>query len=277
MTFYLSTETLPLPFSTAKISFQGFDIDNTGNWIAIVESEAGLRLRTPWSDIRLPVDLPYAMVRWLDGKAMVVFSRISEADETNAWIIDPQEGVILKAFSVGDGVQDVLVFKDFIAVSYFDEGVLGFVSPSNEGLAIFAKDGTYLWGYTSGVKNPVYILDCYAMCPTGSNRLAFFAYTDFDFVEIDLVTREQIITPTPDTLHGCGAITCQADTVFFRGPYPASGQDRSAPREAVFAFDKNKGQAVEILPLPGKSVRGLSQGRMLAIGDGGVVVATFLQ
>ncbi|MCR6660864.1 MAG: hypothetical protein NVV72_16535 [Asticcacaulis sp.] len=276
MTFRPSTKIISLPFSTDRISWQGFDLDDNGNWIAIIESDEGLRLLTDHVNFPMPVDLPYAMVRWIGDNALVVISRIVEVGEINAWVIDPKGGEILNAFSVGDGVKDVLVLKNFIAVSYFDEGIFG--SPqglSIEGLCILSHDGAYLWGYTSSVSNAVDIGDCYAMCPLGPNRLAFCAYSHFEWVELDLESHTQKVVPTPQQLHGSGAITCRGDTAFFVGPYP-DNQDFSKPRDEVFAFNRVTGTVSKAPSISGKALRGMSDGRLLSMCDEGLLIATFI-
>jgi|GEM_PF-4561345 len=279
MTFRSSTKIISLPFSTDRISWQGVDLDENGNWIAIIESDEGLRLLTAEIEIPLPIDLPYAMVRWIGNNALVVISRIADTNQINAWIIDPKGGEILNAFSVGDGVQDVLVLKNFIAVSYFDEGIFG--SPqglSIEGLSIFSHNGTYLWGYMSSINNAVDIADCYAMCPLAPNRLAFCAYTHFEWVELDLENQTQKVTPTPQQLHGSGAITSHGETAFFISPYP-DNLDFSKPRDKVFAFNRITKAVSEAPPISHRVrrvLRGLSDGRLLSICDEGLSIMTFI-
>lgn len=268
-----SVSPLDLPFPASQLSWDGPDIDKAGNWIAVVDSGTGLRLVTPWSDVPLPFDLRYAAVRWLDGKALVVSGRIRKAGDVNAWIIDPVDGTILHAFSIGDGVEDVVVLKDFIAVSYFDEGVFSGISPSHEGVAIFDHSGVYLWGYTSSFTDAVDIVDCYAMCQSGPNRITFFAYTEFKLVEVDVAARQQSVRPAPLEVQGCHDLTCVKTTAILRGPYSKNG-DRTAPRSEVFAVDQ-RGKGFELEPLPGRYARGLSNGRFLLVGDHQVDVVTF--
>lgn len=274
MTFRIETETIDLPFPAQQIGWQSFDVDNNDNWLAIRKTTAGLKLVSPWNEVHLPLNLDSAMVRCLDDKALVVFPRIKAEGETNAWIVDPNTGHVVKGFSVGDGVEDVMVLDDYVVVSYFDQGILGKTRPSKEGIAIFDPVGNYLWGYASGVKNPVDLIDCYAMCPAGGGRLAFCGYKDFALVELDLAKQTQVITPTPTGLHGCSAMACLKDIIFFRGPYPSDSEGQ-APRDAVFAFDKRRGQVSAIGDLAGDYVRGLSDGRMLSISGGSVVIARF--
>ena len=274
MTFRIETETIAIPFPVTEISWQGFDIDGNDNWLAVKATKAGLRLVSAWNEVPLDLEIEYATVRCLGDKALIVSGRIGRQGQINAWIVDPNNGDLITRFSVGDGVQDVLVLDDYIAVSYFDEGVLGHTLPSREGIAIFDHVGKYLWGYATAIHNPVYILDCYAMCPTARNSLAFFAYTDFHLVDLDVSKQIQTVIQIPPALRGCSAISRLKNTTFFRGPYPQDN-DYKKPRETVFAFDIKGGQVCEVDNLPGGYVRGLSNGRMLSVSDRSVVIVSF--
>ena len=112
------------------------------------------------------------------------------------------------------------------------------------------------------------------MCPAGPERIVFCAYTAFDFVELDLITMTQTITPTPEALHRCSAITFLKDTAFFRGPY-SKADTATDNRDTVFAFDLKTHGVVTVGSLPANQCRGLSNGRMLCAGDQGMTVASF--
>ncbi len=273
MTISRTASPLDLPFTVSQLSWSGADIDKAGNWIAMTDTGKGLRLVTPWSDIPLPLDLPYAGVRWLGDKALVVCPRIRKDGEINAWIVDPVDGTISVAFSVGDGVEGFVVLKDFIVVGYFDEGVFSGINPSHEGVAVFDRSGVYLWGYTSSFTDAVDVVDCYAMCQSGPNRVTFFAYTEFKLVEVDVSARRQTVMPAPPEVSGCHGLTCLKTTAILRGPYAKNG-DHTAPRPEVFAVDRS-GIAVEIEPLSGRYVRGLPNGRFLVIDDDRAEIVTF--
>ncbi len=272
--FRITTETLSLPFPGTQIGWKGFDVGKDGNWLAILQTETGLKLRSEVGEVALPVPLSFAIVRCLGDLALVVAARIERQGEVNAWIMETETGRVRHAFSVGDGVQDVLVLADFIVISYFDEGVFSGIMPSHEGLAFFDRQGTYLWGYVTGITDSVDVSDCYAMCHAGRNHVAFCAYTTFSLVVLDISRREQSVVPTPQQLHGCGAITTRGDGFLFRGPYPDDA-DYKKPRDSVFAFDAVSGEATLIGTLPGQQVRGLSNGRMLCVDGDDVVIASF--
>jgi hypothetical protein len=274
MRYAMTTEAIALPFPTAELSFQGIDLNDAGAWLAVVETQDGLRLRTTETDVNLSLNLGYAMVRWLGDKALVVFSRILEIGNVNAWVVDVHDGSILNCFSVGDGVQDVVVLEDFIVVSYFDEGVYSDNPISNEGISVFDLNGTFQWGYQTDVADPVMIDDCYAVCKIGQNRVTFCAYADFVLVELDLVTRQQIIFSVPKQLEGAAAITALPHVTLFHGPYDANFDHRKE-RTQVYAFDRASGAVMEAGHVLGKWVRGLSGGRMLAVTDAGLSVTRF--
>jgi hypothetical protein len=274
MPYILTTELLDLPFPTAQLSHKGVDIDSQGAWLAIVETHAGLRLRSATTDVALDLGLSHLMVRWLGDKALVVGVRIRKAGEINAWIIDVQDGTVLKCFSVGDGVQDVVVLRDFIAVSYFDEGVFGKHPLSNEAVSVFDHEGSFQWGYMSAVPDSVWIADCYAMCRTCANTVGLYAYPDFPFIELDLTRCQQTSLEIGPETRGSGAITCLPHTVFFHGPYPADG-DFDKGRPDVYAMDKETCTVTHIGQIDGYSARGLSHGRTLSVTDEQVVLTRF--
>lgn len=270
MPLHMTTATFDLPFPARQILWNGFDVNPDHDWLAIVEGEGGKRLVSAATDVALPITHPYLILRWLNDAALVVAPRVEKENEINAWVIDRYTGDVLNSFPVGDGVEGVAVLDDFIAVSYFDEGVFSGITPSNEGLAVLDREGVFLWGYHSDIRGPVRIVDCYAICPSGRNHLVFCAYTGFEWVELDLAGRTQTVIATRPELAGCKAITSVGDFAVFHGPY----REQKTPRENVFAFDTKTGAVTPTGVLPGR-VRGLSPGRLLAIGGDTVTVATF--
>lgn len=275
ISYQIRFETLDVPFPVEEISWQGFDIDSHGNWLAVREEASGLRLAGAWGEVALQVKRPYALVRWLGDMALIVHARIRKAGEVNAWIVDPKDGRMLSGFSVGDGVEDVVVLRDFIVVSYFDEGVLGGIGPAREGVAVFDRQGAYLWGYHGAIRDSVGLVSCYAMCPTGPNAVALCGYMGFELVELNVGQQSQVVRATPPKLHGCSAITFLKETAFFRGPYPRKGEGEHV-RDEVYAF-KATGHYDRFGYLPGPTARGLVNGRMLTIGEHGVRVASFAE
>jgi hypothetical protein len=273
MNYIQTSQVLPLPFAVSQLLYQALDVNADGAWLAVSKSWRGLRLRTAVTDAPLRLKLHYASVRWLDDKALVVASRIQSPGDINAWVIDPRNGNILTSFSVGDGVNDVVVLEDFIAVSYFDEGVYGDNPLSNEGVSIFDRNGLFQWGYTSEIADSALIDDCYAICKIGPNAISFCAYSDFTLVELNLTTRQHKVTAIPGQLHGCGAITTLQDKTIFHGPHPEDRNFR-LERTRTFALDKADKTITKLGNISGK-VSSLSGGRMLAITETEAMIIHF--
>lgn len=276
MRYSMTSETIALPFPAAQLSYQGIDLNDDGAWLAVVETAQGLRLRTAGTDVKLPLNLQYAMVRWLGDKALVVFSRIRDEGDINAWVVNVWDGTILNKFSVGDGVNNVVVLEDFIVVGYFDEGVYSDNPLSNEGVSVFDRNGVFQWGYTSSVADPVLIDDCYAICKIGRNAVSFCAYSDFKLVELDVTARQQAVTTIPEELEGANAITTLPHTTFFYGPYCRDADPRK-DRAQAYAFDRASGAITNIGQVPGTVLNGLSEGRLLSLTDRDALIIRFSQ
>ncbi|MDE5777271.1 MAG: hypothetical protein K2I10_01990 [Lachnospiraceae bacterium] len=100
--------------------------------------------------------------------------------EKNACIVNRQ-GEILRAFCLGDGIENCIVTKDErIITSYFDEGVFGDAPFGNKGLVVWDCMGHRIW------ENKKYgIMDCYAINVDEYENLWFYYYTEFDLVQTD--------------------------------------------------------------------------------------------
>lgn len=111
--------------------------------------------------------------------------------EANACIVNRQ-GEILRAFCLGDGIEDCIVTRDErIITSYFDEGVFGDAPFGNKGLLIWDCMGHRIW------ENEKYwIMDCYAINVDEQENLWFYYYADDDLVwtnfEKDIVYHPEI-------------------------------------------------------------------------------------
>lgn len=100
--------------------------------------------------------------------------------EENACIVN-QQGEILQAFCLGDGIEDCIVTRDGrIITSYFDEGVFGDAPFGNKGLVVWDCMGHRIW------ENEKYwIMDCYAINVDEQENLWFYYYADDDLVRTD--------------------------------------------------------------------------------------------
>jgi len=86
-----------------------------------------------------PDERPWGkIVRAIDEDTAIVVERGFEREQPNAWIVD-RAGQVLKSFRAGQGIEDVVVCGDYIAVTYFDEGIFRGAHPSPEGVSIFNR------------------------------------------------------------------------------------------------------------------------------------------
>jgi ribosomal protein S18 acetylase RimI-like enzyme len=93
----------------------------------------------------VPADVRFPLVRWMDRDRLLLVDTRTDGGRENAFVFT-LAGEEVRRFCAGDGVQDVLVAGDRIVMTYFDEGVFGNVTPSDEGLAVFSADGRLAFG-----------------------------------------------------------------------------------------------------------------------------------
>lgn len=241
-----------------------FDVGVNGDWVGLfrrgngslhVESSLGFHFSVPMTTM-------FPCIRSIgDNRILVVDSR-TRGDTPNGHIFS-DAGEVLASFSVGDGVEDVVVLETGFAVTYFDEGVFGGRAPSSEGVAFFGFDGHFSWGYSSGIgSGAVDIADCYCACRVGRNQLAFCPYTGFPLVELNLRTRVQKVDSLPEEMHGASALSKRRQHTLLYGPYSRKhGLFRWTPGEPPFAVGNHSG------PL-----RGLDGGRFLSKGEHGFTI-----
>lgn len=207
--------------------------------------------------------------RWLPDGTIVVIDVRSYPDEDNAWIMS-DTGDVLHNFHIGDGVGPVLVSDRHIVVGYFDEGiyqgVFGERDIGREGLIVFSHRGGIELGYLSRFSDR--IDDCYALCWRDVGKtLLLCPYSHFEAVRIDLDDQTREASPTPDAVHGAGAISSVGDVWLFAGPYKH--------REDVFALDLKSGEVKRIAEYQGNRMRGLPGGRFLCVRDEGYAIVSF--
>ena len=194
------------------------DILASGHSVALLKDQRGHMLFR--FDDEAPVDfepgqgLRFLLVRLADENTAVIVSTRAAPGQTNAWVVT-RAGQIERAFTVGDGVEDLLAHPGGLVVTYFDEGVFSNTLPSAEGLALFSLDGSFLAGYNSGLSNGVFISDCYCACWRGSTEVCFSPYTDFPLVSLDIVNRTQQVWELPAVLRGARALVPQDDLWYF--------------------------------------------------------------
>lgn len=200
------------------------DGDHHGNWVGAAGRGADQVILFNGTAIPLPLSCPFAMIRRIDSDtALLVNGRITVEGEINAWVVR-SDGSVPAAFSVGDGVQDILVSENQIVVTYFDEGVHGSPGPNNEGVALFTTTGQFEWGYHTRFAHGILrIIDCYCATWITDDVFAIVPDDEFPFITIDLRSMQQKECPVPVRVHGSSALTVKEDLVYFHDPYNDKG------------------------------------------------------
>ena len=83
--------------------------------------------------INIKNDFRYPILRRLDTDSILIVDSRSDENEKNAEIYN-SNGEIINSFSIGDAVNDIIIFDRKFVVSYFDEGVMAEKKYSKEGL-----------------------------------------------------------------------------------------------------------------------------------------------
>ena len=237
------------------------DVGVDGAWVAMCKRDAELVVATSTGQFPAPDNLRFPQIRWMgNGDILVVDTRTTRGSQ-NAFVLTPS-GIEKVRFCVGDGVADVLVVGESVVVTYFDEGIFGGVAPSEEGLAVFASDGRFEFGYQSGVKDPVDIADCYCVCPAGPDEVCFSPYTEFPLVRLNLKTRQQQVHKLPRHLAGSSALATDGIAFYIYAPYDA--------RNSIFRWRPGEA-AVEIGNHVGP-LRGHRRAAFLSAGTAGYAI-----
>jgi hypothetical protein len=163
-----------------------------------------------------PVPLLSPLIRMLEDGAIV-----TNKNGGGTTILRPNaEAGFLR---IGDCIENLLVVGPRLVVAYFDEGVLGGLSPADEGVAVFEQDGSMIFGYHSVFGyDEAQIYDAYATCGLDDWRIAICSYgknPSFPLILLDFEKSSRQIYPTPEPLHGSSALTLEADDVIFWSPY----------------------------------------------------------
>jgi len=240
-----------------------FDVRPDGSWVGVFERGDGLHVaHTHGPGFRVSQALRYPMVRAI-GYDRIVLVEARPLPNTSGGTVLSLDGQVHREFSIGDGVQDVVVLEDLIAITYFDEGVFSGRPPSEQGIAFFDFDGEFFGGYQSlfGAA-AVDIADCYAACRAGRSTLAFSAYTGFELVRVRPRTREQELVPLPPELHGASALSVVGDRCYFFSPYDRKG--------SLLAWRPDA--AAREIGCHSGLLRGIESGRFLSTGAHGFTV-----
>lgn len=160
---------------------------------------------------------PYklSVIRWIDDSHFLAATY--ENDKENVFIVD-LSGRLLHSFKGGEAFEEIIVGKEGIWISYFDEGIFR-NGISTEGLVLFDMTGKILLRYHSDLLNSSEIADCYALCKGKGTTVWIFPYTDFPLVEINPKERTVRSYSVPEFLHGSHALCIRGRYAYFFDPY----------------------------------------------------------
>lgn len=240
-----------------------FDLDFTepGSWVGVTDhSDSRQSLIFEFDRMPLPEKLRFPRVRRIDEEMTLVVNSRTRANHKNGWIIDSAGNVKFNFFA-GDAIQDIVVTRDFIVITYFDES-FGSSGVEGQRLAVFDLEGNYLYGYMDTLGS-VLVFDCYAASLVKDNQIIFFSYTDFPLVLFDVEAKTDRVWPTPVEVAGSNAVTKLGNKIYFHSPYKDKGgiyewQIESATAKKIGNYSNH--------------LRGLSKGRFIAQRDYGYAV-----
>lgn len=254
------------------------DITQANSWVGItgyLESEHIRFPKIPFGThihfgdkfYSLPKELRLPSVRSINEETALVrgiSKQYDKQDQRNAWIINCFGEVKINFFS-DYAVEDIVVTKDFIVATQFDEGAIG-----GDGVCVYDFEGNRLFNYHEvfGAES-VFIADCYAAAFVKENQIIFCPYTEFPLVVFDIENKTQEVWETPAAVHGFSAITKLADKIYFHRTYnpEIDGYDFG-----VYEWQIGSKEARKIGEYQNHSTRGLPNGRFLAQTDSGYTI-----
>ncbi|HTJ52948.1 MAG TPA: hypothetical protein VL443_26015 [Cyclobacteriaceae bacterium] len=227
------------------------DTDDKGQFIAITNKNTILT-----NDDKLQIDasIKFPIIRKLNNDNFLVVD--CRTDKINNGHIFDFTGKIKTSFLAGDGIEDIVIQHNKIIITYFDEGVLGYGGPNNDGVTVFDFAGNQLFGFNSSAIWG-HILDCYCICKHGTNRVLFYAYTDLRLYELNLETLKVELFDTPNEFKGTTAISSKSDTIYFHSSYH--------DKYSFFSWNRNKSEVVKFGNYPSK-LKGIKNGKFFTYG-----------
>lgn len=238
------------------------DVRRREEWVAVCRTSSQLLVCSVASQFAVSPEIQFPLVRWF-GENIVVVDTRTRKDRDNGFIFSPS-GELKASFRAGDGIADVVAVGDSLVVTYFDEGVFSGVPPSKEGLCVFSSEGHLEFGYGSGIRDPVDIVDCYCACAAGRHEVCFLSYTGFPLVRLNLSKKTQQIYETPHALAGAHGISTDGVDFLFHGPYMA--------KQSLLRWRPGT-DPVEIGSHSAR-LRGLERGAFLSTGTSGYTIVT---
>ncbi|MDQ6786076.1 MAG: hypothetical protein M3033_04570 [Acidobacteriota bacterium] len=249
------------------------DINQSNSWVGItgyLESSHksipkfpfGTHIHFSDKSYDLPKELRNPLVRSINEKSALVLGaskQYDETDKTNVWIIN-SSGKVKIGFCTNGAVENVVITKDFIVVTYFDESAC-----YGEGLEVYDFEGKLLFGYEELFgKESVEIFDCYASALVKENQIVFCPYTEFPLVLFDIEAKTQQVWKTPGIVRGFSAITKLDDKIYFHHSYK--------DKFGIYEWQIGNEKAQRIGEYSNYFVRGLPNGRFLARTDSGYTI-----
>lgn len=154
---------------------------------------------------------PLGRNQWL-----LVRGRSDGGSDMNAHIYS-DDGLLLRTFHAGDGIEDVQTTSDGdIWVSYFDQGVYGSDELGHHGLVCFDENGRLNFAFSSLPDVPD-ISDCYALNVACKDDVWLYYYTEFPLIRL---RKKQLSHVWPDMpVRGAPAFAVTKDRVLFAGGY----------------------------------------------------------
>ena len=239
---------------TSNVS--ALDVGPGGSWVGVAATSNDLLLGD--KTIALPADGMDWHVRIIDDQRVFVFHH---RDGENAMVIS-RAGDVLARWSIPPGISQVVVTDDFVVVGYSDEGVFSHGGElGGNGLVAFTFEGAVTLQYRRQIRDAVDIADLSAMTPIAGNRIAFSAYTGYEYVELDIATHEHVVRRTPSSVHYSTALCSDGSSAWFL-----------SQEHRVRRFDIETGHVEECGRFPGGLVRGMTGGRFLSMGTSGYTI-----
>jgi len=227
----------------------GFDFKSESEYLGITKSN---EIITSFGEFEINIDFKFPIIRILDEEQFLVINARTEKNIENCFVFN-HEGRLMNKFYFGDGIEDVIIIKNKIIVSFFDEGVFGDEGPNNNGLSIFNLSGKSIFGYNDK-HGQLEISDCYCMSKLNNQKIVFFAYTEFNLIELNINTHEEIIHKVPVNLRGSNALTAFKNKIYFHSPYK--------DKEGIYEWKIGKEGANRIGEYKG-NLRGIQNGKFL--------------
>ncbi len=233
------------------------DADEKGNYIALTDNKTVI---TNDHNIEIDTEIRIPIIRRLDKEFFFIADCRTEKND-NGYIFN-FKGQLVKSFFAGGGIEDILICRDKIVITYFDEGIFGGDGPSGDGLAVFNFEGQQIFGVNSSLGD-LLIADCYCICKHGTNSVLFYAYTDLKVFELNLDTFKIESFETPSDFSGTSAISSTADKILFHSSYH--------DKRSFFSWDKNKNEVIKFGDYsPG--LKGIKNGNFLIYSDNGYTI-----